>query len=94
MRVVEVCCEAEEWDDGCELVQDEKGGYVRERGVGEGGRVSAQELWEPAIEALDAGLRGGRGSGLGGISSCARGRFLDGTEWRPGDNSTEHVALS
>ena len=51
--------EPEEGDDSGEFVQDEEGGDVGERGVGERGGVSVQEFGEAAVEAVDA--RGGGG---------------------------------
>lgn len=59
LRVVECSGEPEEGDDGGEFVQNEEGGDVGERGVGERGGVSVQEFGEAAVEAVDA--RGGGG---------------------------------
>jgi len=35
--------EAEERDYGCDFVEQEEGGYVGDRGVGEGGGVAVEE---------------------------------------------------
>lgn len=64
MRVVEVGGEAEEREHGRELVQDQEGGNVRERRVGQAAGVFVQELGEPAVEAFDARLRRRRRGGL------------------------------
>lgn len=49
--------EAEERDDGGELVQDEEGGDVGERSGAEGLDVAAEELGEAGFDAGDAGGR-------------------------------------
>jgi hypothetical protein len=55
---VESCCESEERDYGCDFVQQEESGDVRDGRGAQGDGVAAEESWEAGLEAGDARLRG------------------------------------
>lgn len=48
--------EAEQWNDGRDLVQDQEGGDVGDGGAEERGRVGTEELREAVVEAAEAGF--------------------------------------
>ena len=48
---MESSCQAEERDYGCDFVEEEKSGDVRDGRGAEGSGVAAEESWEAGFEA-------------------------------------------
>jgi hypothetical protein len=51
---MEVACETEQGNYGCEFVQDEKRGYVCDWCVGERRGIFVQKFGKAAVEALNS----------------------------------------